>query len=60
LKAVIAMLFSSCFTVVPGPLAAIYGVTLDRAGIFVAQLFGTSLLGFGTLKGKSSALWPKA
>jgi hypothetical protein len=49
LKAVIAMLFGSCFTVVPGPLAAIYGVRLDGAGTFVAQLFGASQLGFGAL-----------
>jgi hypothetical protein len=49
LKAVVAMLFGICFAVVPGPLAAVYGLRLDGAGTFVAKLFGASLLGFGVL-----------
>jgi hypothetical protein len=49
LKAVVALLFGFCFAAVPGPLAAIYGLRLDGAGTFVAQLFGASLLGFGAL-----------
>ncbi len=49
LKAVVTMLFGFCFAVVPGPLVAVYGLRLDGAGTFVAQLFGASLLGFGAL-----------
>jgi hypothetical protein len=47
--AVIAAVFGVAFVVAPGPLAAIYGITLDRAGMLVGQLFGAVLIGFAVL-----------
>jgi hypothetical protein len=35
--------------VASGPLLSLYGVTLDKAGTVVAQLFGASLIGLAVL-----------
>ena len=48
-SAAIAAVFGAVFVVVPGPVAAIYGITLDKAGMLVAQLFGAALIGFAVL-----------
>jgi len=47
--AVIGALFGVAFVVASGPLLAIYGITLDKAGTVVAQLFGALLIGFAVL-----------
>jgi hypothetical protein len=47
--AVIAGVFGVAFVVASGPLLSIYGVTLDKAGTLVAQLFGASLIGIAVL-----------
>ena len=47
--AVIAAVFGVAFVVASGPLLSIYGVTLDKAGTLVAQLFGASLIGIAVL-----------
>jgi len=48
-SAAIAAVFGAVFIVVPGPVAAIYGITLDKAGVLAAQLFGAALVGFAVL-----------
>jgi hypothetical protein len=48
-SAAIAAVFGAVFVVVPGPVAAIYGITLDKAGMLVTQLFGAVLIGFAVL-----------
>jgi hypothetical protein len=48
-SAAISAVFGAVFVVVPGPVAAIYGITLDKAGMLVAQLFGAALIGFAVL-----------
>ena len=47
--AVIAAVFGVGFVVASGPVLAIYGITLDKAGTLVAQLFGALLIGFAVL-----------
>jgi hypothetical protein len=47
--AVVTAVFGVAFVVASGPLLAIYGVTLDKAGTLVAQLFGALLIGFAVL-----------
>ena len=47
--AIIAFVYGAGFVLIPGPLVALYGVTLDAVGIVVGQLFGAALIGFGTL-----------
>lgn len=47
--AVIAAVFGVAFVAASGPLLSLYGVTLDRAGTLVAQLFGASLIGIAVL-----------
>ena len=47
--AVIAGVFGVGFVVASGPLLSVYGVTLDKAGTLVAQLFGASLIGVAVL-----------
>jgi hypothetical protein len=42
--AVIGAVFGVAFVVASGPLLAIYGITLDKAGTLVAQLFGAALI----------------
>ena len=47
--AVLAAVFGVAFVVASGPLLAVYGITLDKAGTLVAQLFGALLIGFAVL-----------
>jgi hypothetical protein len=47
--AAIGAVFGAVFVVAPGPVAAIYGVTLDKGGMLIAQLFGAALIGFAVL-----------
>ena len=47
--AVISALFGVAFVVATGPLLAVYGITLDKAGTLVAQLFGALLIAFAVL-----------
>jgi len=47
--AVIGAVFGIAFVVTTGPLLSIYGITLDKAGTLVAQLFGSLLIGLATL-----------
>jgi uncharacterized membrane protein YfcA len=47
--AVIGAVFGVGFVVASGPLLGIYGITLDKAGTLVAQLFGALLIGIATL-----------
>jgi hypothetical protein len=47
--AVIAAVFGVAFVLASGPLLAVYGITLDKAGTLVAQLFGALLIGFAVL-----------
>ena len=48
-SAVIATIFGVGFVVATGPLLAIYGITLDKTGTVVGQLFGAALIGFAVL-----------
>jgi hypothetical protein len=47
--ALIGAVFGIAFVLVPGPLLSVYGVTTDKAGLLLAQLFGAALLGFAVL-----------
>ncbi len=47
--AVIGAVFGVAFVVASGPLLAIYGISLDRAGTLVAQLFGAALISLAVL-----------
>jgi hypothetical protein len=47
--AVIGAVFGVGFVVASGPLLAIYGITLDKAGTLVAQLFGAALISLATV-----------
>ena len=49
IAAVIGAVFGVAFVVASGPLLSIYGITLDKAGTLVAQLFGALLIGIATL-----------
>lgn len=42
--AAVGAVFGVGFVVASGPLLAIYGITLDKAGTLVAQLFGAALI----------------
>lgn len=44
LKAIIVVIFGIGFTVVPVWLASIYGMSLDKTGTLMAQLFGTAFI----------------
>jgi hypothetical protein len=48
-SAVIGVVFGLAFLVASGPFAALYGITLDKAGMLVAQLFGAALIAFAVL-----------
>ena len=48
-SAAIAAFFGIGLVVVTGPLLAIYGMTLDKTGTVVAQLFGSLLIAFAVL-----------
>ena len=47
--AAIGAVFGVAFVVASGPLLAIYGITLDKAGTLVAQLFGAALISLAVL-----------
>ena len=47
--AVIGAVFGVGFVVASGPLLAVYGITLDKAGTLVAQLFGAALISVATV-----------
>ena len=49
IAAAVAAVFGLAFVLVTGPLLSIYGITLDKAGTLVAQLFGAALIGFAVL-----------
>ena len=44
-KAVVCLAFGVLLVAIPGPLMSLYGITLDQGGIFMARLYGASLLG---------------
>ena len=46
---VIAFAFGLGFILIAQKLTALYNITLDAPGVFVGQLFGAALLGFGVL-----------
>jgi hypothetical protein len=48
-SAVIGAVFGLAFLVASGPFAAIYGITLDKPGMLLAQLFGAALIAFAVL-----------
>ena len=47
--AVIGAVFGIAFVVASGPLLSIYGITLDKAGTLVAQLFGGALIALAVI-----------
>jgi hypothetical protein len=47
--AVLAFVFGLAFVFLPAQLLSMYGVTLNPPGIFIAQLYGAALVGFGVL-----------
>ena len=47
--AVIGAAFGVAFVVATGPVLSVYGITLDKAGTLVAQLFGALLIGLAVL-----------
>jgi hypothetical protein len=49
IAAVVAAVFGVAFVVATGPLLSLYGITLDKGGTLIAQLFGAALIGFGVL-----------
>jgi ABC-type transport system involved in multi-copper enzyme maturation permease subunit len=49
ITAIIAFIFALGFIFMPGQITSLYNVTLNEAGILIAQLYGATLLGFGVL-----------
>ena len=49
IAAIIGAAFGVAFVVASGPLLSVYGITLDKAGTLVAQLFGALLIGMAVL-----------
>jgi hypothetical protein len=47
--AVIGVVYGICFVVVSGPLLSLFGITLDKAGTLVAQLFGVALISLAVI-----------
>ena len=45
----VAFVFGLGFVLMPAQLTGFYNVTLNEGGIFIGQLFGASLLGYGVL-----------
>ena len=45
----LAFAFGLGFVLIPQQLTPLYNITLDPGGVFVGQLFGAALLGFGVL-----------
>ncbi len=48
-KAVISLAFGIAFALVPAIAMSLYGVTLDRGGILMAQFLGACLIGIGLI-----------
>jgi hypothetical protein len=46
---IVAFVFALGFIFMPAQLTSFYNVTLNEGGIFIGQLFGAALLGFGVL-----------
>jgi ABC-type transport system involved in multi-copper enzyme maturation permease subunit len=46
---IVAFVFGLGFILMPAQLTGYYNVTLNEGGIFIGQLFGAALLGFGVL-----------
>ena len=46
LNAIVGLLFSLGFLIVPEQLISLYGATLSPVGVIVARLFGALILGF--------------
>jgi hypothetical protein len=49
LASVLGFLFALGFILMPATLLSFYNLTVNDAGLFIAQLFGAALLGFGLL-----------
>ena len=49
IAAIIGAAFGVAFVVASGPLLSVYGITLDKAGTLVAQLFGAALISLAVL-----------
>lgn len=49
INAVVALFFGLTCALVPRQLCAVYGLTVDAAGLWTTRLLGGSLLGFATL-----------
>lgn len=47
INTVVAILFGIAFILIPAPLLSLYGVELNQAGLYIAQLLGTAFIGFG-------------
>jgi hypothetical protein len=48
-SAAVGVAFGVAFVLASGPLLSIYGITLDKAGTLIAQLFGALLIGIAVL-----------
>lgn len=46
---IIAFVFGLGFVLIPVQLVSVYNVKLDASGVFVGQLYGAALIGFGVL-----------
>ena len=49
INAIVAVVFGLAFVIAPGQAGALYGVTADAQFRYLAQLFGSALVGFGVL-----------
>ncbi len=47
--AVVTLIFGLALVLVPGTLLSLYGITVNDAGILLAQLFGAAFLGYTVL-----------
>ncbi len=47
--AAVGAFFGIAFVLAPGPVLALYGITLSPGGTVVAQLFGGALMGLGAI-----------
>jgi hypothetical protein len=47
--ALVAAIFGVAFLLAPGQTMALYDVTLDEAGLFIARLLGAAFLGFAVI-----------
>ncbi len=48
-NAIVAAVFGLAFVIAPGQAAALYGITADAQFRYLAQLFGTALVGYAVL-----------